>query len=581
MKKFLTVMMSLVMLLSLVNYDVSADKTEMTTPAAETSTAGVFDEAFVNASFGVITDTHLDKAASAYETGDYRQPYTREAFQQIIKQAAVHDADGVDGIVITGDIIDNQVNDNNKFGRDRRGVAEVNAFMDVVLEFTDSEITIDGAKYPNNIGNNVMLTTGNHDTRSYYSSFASFKDLMGDEYFETNGNRTDVRVDLEKGYRHSYITINGQEYHFIVLEPLARIPWLVDPLVLDYIEADLEAVTTANPDAYVFVSIHQAPFDTIYGSEDDWDVGSNKWHTDALTVDFEDAIHAGSNASISNSKTAYADPQDVTYIGMDGKEKTTKGHVYSDGSIGSTRNIIGKYPQVMVFSGHTHLTLNDERCIVSVNEENRKFTAVNAGGVVSGIGSGFGYEATNTYSYEATDSRKGLLVQVDVDGDVRITRLNFAGKTLTKEPWELSKPAEDNSHLDKYTRATRTENNTAPVLSGEITLENGSYKNVLDTADKTAYNVKISLPAATDANDYFVVYYKIEAYAEGAAEVKKSWNVRSDFTVASFDGFESNIRETFTQFLELDAGTYDFKVTAYDSWGAASDVLTYSGFTVS
>ncbi|MBE5757153.1 MAG: hypothetical protein E7342_05055 [Clostridiales bacterium] len=571
MKKVLTIAISFILVLSAVVMVPAITKID-TASAEATHTIGIFDEEFVEISFGVISDLHLDRAEKAYTTGDYCQPFTREAFQSIIKQAAIHDKDGLDAMVMAGDIIDNQVNDNNQYGRDRRGVAEMNAFMDVVLEFTDSKITIDSVEYPNNIGNNVMLTTGNHDTRTYYSSFGAFKDLMGDEYFESNGNRTDARVDLEKGYRHSYITIGNQEYHFIMIEAMPTIPWFIDPLSLDYIEADLEAITTANPNAYVYIAIHEAPYDTIYGTEENWDPGSNKWHTDALTCDPEDAYSLDSTNPAGYSAT----PIDLTYIGMDGEQKTVKGFK-RNGYTGTTRNIISKYPQVMVFAGHTHITLNDERSIVSVNEADRKFTTVNTGAVKGGGGAGFDIEVMNTYSYNSLDLRKGLLVQVDVDGDVRITRLDFKTDTVTKTPWELSAPVADNSHLNKYTRASRTNANIAPVLSGSIALANGSFKSLYDDS---SCNLKISLPAATDTDANIIFYYEIEAYEAGTNLIKKTWKVRSDFNTAHFNGLTSDMRTEFSHFLQLDAGNYDFKVTAYDSWEAASNTLTYLNFTV-
>ena len=51
---------------------------------------------------------------------------------------------------------------------------------------------------------------------------------------------------------------------------------------------------------------------------------------------------------------------------------------------------------------------------------------------------------------------QGLLVELDKSGNMRITRLDYAKHVTIKEPWLLSHPKSDNSHLLDYTDERRT-----------------------------------------------------------------------------------------------------------------------------
>ena len=178
------------------------------------------------------------------------------------------------------------------------------------------------------------------------------------------------------------------DYHFFFIEPYTYgndCPF--DKNVVNWLDSSLEKVTKENPNAYVFVFTHPMIENTCYGS----DLSDGFWYTTSLT-------------------------------------KT-----------------LSKYPQVMTFSGHLHFPINDERSIMQNN-----FTALGCGSV-SHLATERGYSnmASETTPKDSSSVSSGLLVQIDVNGNIRITRADFSNKSTFKEAWELSYPKDDKSHLEK------------------------------------------------------------------------------------------------------------------------------------
>lgn len=518
----------------------------------------IFDENNIVISFGAISDTHIQKNSYAEKEGDYCKPLLRQAIDSLMAQASIHDKDGLDAVVVAGDLIEVGIGSENQSGRNTRGIAELNAFADVIYEYKDTSI-----------GTNFITTPGNHDWRSIYTrDLVSHLYTFGEEYFTSNESRKEYRFDAAANYRHTAIIKNGMEFHFIVLQPEhGTTPYAYDPVALDYLEADLKEITTKNPNAYVYVATHVAPVDTARGSEYDWR-DSKGFLSEGLMKDVEDSRYA------SKFTTSY------TYTDFEGNTKTIK--VDKNGN--TLREILPKYPQVMTFAGHSHCPLNEERSIWQGT-----FTALSTSS--SKYTSDFpdSDHVNNTFDMTTGGERNrgGLLVQVDINGNVRITRVNFSRNYLQdksnlviKDAWELMAPKADKSHLNKYSKATRVANNTAPTMSGEITLTAGKYKNLAQSDDTETYNVKLSVPAAKDDDYNLVAYYNIRVYKAGTTTTVKSYKIRSDLLFCDVNKNENTQRENFEFFLKLAAGNYDIKVQAVDSWGKASNWITYSGYTV-
>lgn len=292
-------------------------------------------------------------------------------------------------------------------------------------------------------------------------------------------------------------------YHFIFIEPERYGNGCPYPTkTLEWLDKVLKDITIENPNAYVFIFTHPMIYKTCYGSE----LGGS-WYTTYLT------------------------------------------------------DTLSKYPQVMTFGGHLHFPINDERSIMQ-----DKFTSLGCGSVRYLAIEG-GYDnASGTVPENAYRVSSGLLVQVDKNGNCRITRMFFSQTKMFKEAWEITAPKADGSHLTKYTK-DRANDNKAPVLSGEVTFA---------PAENTSTSVgKISLAAGTD--DDFVHHYVIKIIDKPTGVLVGTYKVLSDFYLTANP---SDMSKTFSwsvgAFVD---GEYKVVVTAVDSWDAVSNEI-YGEFKV-
>lgn len=290
------------------------------------------------------------------------------------------------------------------------------------------------------------------------------------------------------------------DYHFFFIEPYTYgndCPF--DKNVVNWLDSSLEKVTKENPNAYVFVFTHPMIYDTCYGS----DLSGGFWYTTSLT-------------------------------------KT-----------------LSKYPQVMTFSGHLHFPINDERSIMQNN-----FTALGCGSV-SHLATERGYSnmASETTPKDSSSVSSGLLVQIDVNGNIRITRADFSNKSTFKEAWELSYPKSDKSHLEKYS-ADRKNSNAAPTLSGEPVLD-------ITFSNLGVISASITVPAGND--DDLVHHYEITITNEATGD-STVYKFLSDFYRHPTP---STMAKTLTFPIAVQGeGTYKAEVVAVDSWDAKSNVLS-------
>ncbi|MBQ9746104.1 MAG: metallophosphoesterase [Clostridia bacterium] len=361
----------------------------------------------------------------------------------------------------------------------------------------------------------LLFTLGNHDQESKYSNEAltlqSFKDVLGDTYFQNAEN------DFATGNR--YMVIN--DAHFLVVQPESYGSAAKGDGVtfaqssIDWLDAKLKSITEADPNAYVYVFVHAMIENTCYGSELNYPVygGSNGsyWYTSDLTATLE------------------------------------------------------KYPQVITFSGHLHFPINDERSIMQ-----NKFTSIGTGSVAYlAIENGYSNTASATVPQNAGDVSSGHVVEVDSNGNVRITRLNLATGENFGEPWVLNAPQADGSHLKKYSEEGRAAANKAPEMA-----------NVTPTVSVNTIGgsrvAALSFAAGTDDN--FVHHYEIKVTNTTDNAVVKDVKWLTDFYL--YSDLE-NMLGTYSVGLGAVTGgkTYKVEVTAVDSWGAKSTTVSAT-FTV-
>ena len=321
-------------------------------------------------SFGALSDIHITGSGDNDANNKFRGALIR-----LQAEAAKHDKDGLDAIAIAGDIADSGT------------TAQVDTFASIVKA--------SGIK-------NVMLATGNHDVSGGRAATLSYYlQSMGEEYFQ---NDIDNSM-FSKGARHC--VVNG--YHFIFIEPTQYsndCPY--DAAVLEWLDNTLAAITTADPNAYIFLFTHPMPYNTCYGS----DLSGGSWYTTHL---------AGT---------------------------------------------LSKYSQVVTFGGHLHFPINDERSIMQT-----AFTSLGCGSVrYLAIERGYSNMKSATVPKDAYSVSSGLLVQVDASGNLRVTRMDFSNTSTFKTPWELEAPKADCSHLTKYS-ADRANSNIGPTLTETPTLK--------------------------------------------------------------------------------------------------------------
>lgn len=431
-----------------------------------------FDEDNIVLSFGAISDIHLERGGSIQKF--------QNALQQLGQKASENDKDGLDAVVVVGDIVE---------------------YQNQIINFkTTSESS--------GLDCELLFNLGNHDQEiGDRLTLQNFYNVLGSSYFSN-----DIENDLRRGYRHCMV--NG--YHFLFVQPAAYHSSSGDEVSFDattvkWLDRKLSEITTEEPDAYVFVFVHAMINNTCYGSTYKGPVygGSvgSYWYTDALT------------------------------------------------------STLDKYPQAITFSGHLHFPINDERSIMQNN-----FTAIGCGSV-SYMAIENGYDnVSGAKTEDSSDISSGHLVQVDKNGNVKITRLDFSDNTEFKTPWILSAPNAQNTHLLSYSAARGEEGeNKAPVMNGSASVETRVI------GSSTA--VTLTFTAGTD--DDLIHHYSVRVI-----------NADRDRTVSKFlhlsDYYKYPNPSEMSKEVTVSLGmltpdvSYRVEITAFDSWGLQSNVFEYS-----
>lgn len=377
-----------------------------------------------------------------------------------------------------------------------------NAQASQVKEFKQAyESVVDPVKVP------LIFSLGNHDVNcnagyTYENlTMSSFYSIFGSKYRTYEEETSDLSI----GCTHTIL--NG--YHFLCINPIDKEyigtdagGVLYSAKAKQWLDDTLAKITAENPNQYVFVNTHPMVYDTTYGST--LLTGNHRWYTKDLTT------------------------------------------------------ILEKYPQAMTFGGHTHFPINDERTIMQ-----DKFTSIGCGSVTyMAIENGYA-NVSGTVPSDAGQTSAGHLVQIDKNGNVRITRMNFADNSTFKTSWELSAPQADGSHLTAYTK-DRANSNAAPTMSGELKI---TTSKIGSSSVATA-----SFKAGTD--DDFVHHYIVKVTNATTGAVVSENKYLTDFYLYS------NPAESMKKDLSYPVGTlkagadYKIEVIAVDSWDAKSNALT-------
>ena len=434
----------------------------------------VFDESKIALSLAAISDVHIEGSSDAYAN-----KFT-SALNQLKVKAAESDANGIDGVMVVGDLIQR---------------AEITMAQNFKALYED---VFKPTEVP------MIYTIGNHDmnpkydwTPSTVAQSVAMANTFGDEYF-----KTDIDNTMRNNYEARHCVIGG--YHILAVTPNGDQPITYSPNVITWLDQQLDAITKTDPNRYVIVLTHPMIYNTIYGSLLGEDGGvwtstlPNYWATRVLT------------------------------------------------------GVLEKYPQVVSFHGHLHFPINDPRSLWQ-----GKWTALGCGSTRYMAIEPAGWEGisnTPTVMNDANNFSQGYLVQFDVNGNMRVVKMDFFNNGTIGEPYVMQYPDAAGANLAKYNNVTRKAANQAPTMS------------TIDVKDvKEAETASVTFAAGKD--DEFVHHYIVTLFKAGnvvatkkiladfylhpkTSEMKSSWTV--DFGTLS------------------ESGQYTVTVVAVDSWDAES-----------
>lgn len=434
----------------------------------------VFDESKIALSLAAISDVHIEGSSDAYAN-----KFT-SALNQLKVKAAESDANGIDGVMVVGDLIQR---------------AEITMAQNFKALYED---VFKPTEVP------MIYTIGNHDmnpkydwTPSTVAQSVAMANTFGDDYF-----KTDIDNTMRNNYEARHCVIGG--YHILAVTPNGDQPITYSPNVITWLDQQLDAITKTDPNRYVIVLTHPMIYNTIYGSLLGEDGGvwtstlPNYWATRVLT------------------------------------------------------GVLEKYPQVVSFHGHLHFPINDPRSLWQ-----GKWTALGCGSTRYMAIEPAGWEGisnTPTVMNDANNFSQGYLVQFDVNGNMRVVKMDFFNNGTIGEPYVMQYPDAAGANLAKYNNVTRKAANQAPTMS------------TIDVKDvKEAETASVTFAAGKD--DEFVHHYIVTLFKAGnvvatkkiladfylhpkTSEMKSSWTV--DFGTLS------------------ESGQYTVTVVAVDSWDAES-----------
>lgn len=405
----------------------------------------------------------------------------------------------------------------------------------------------------------LLIGMGNHDTcwrqKHYYSMRADgwyniFEKygLTDDFSDKSDGDNGNIRMDVEKdGVQYSFLYVETEDYNPNIFRE-ETLKWL-DDMLCD--------ITQKNPNQYVFVGTHGPIAETkIYGTVKRLEPGAD-WGTSRGNID----------------------------------------------------KILSKYPQVVVFSGHTHMSAELETTIMQIN-----YTAINVPPVMSRCYYNSGeqefidgkFASYLDVTYPDNQYGMGMYIEIDKNGDMRIKRVNFTrnrAEVFAKSVGEKDNPAVGTwpGEPDRFTylELDRCELNDkekpsffmpdwildAPDKNKEFlkrySLARGNVKppyfpeEVCASGEKCANNVlKIEFPAAL--SERYILYYKVIIRVDGVNKEFRILGNWVDIQKGVIDGISHKDAKCFEYELPPVVNNTDdckIQIVAVDEYGNESEPM--------
>ncbi|MFV0538622.1 MAG: SusF/SusE family outer membrane protein [Dysgonomonas sp.] len=207
------------------------------------------------------------------------------------------------------------------------------------------------------------------------------------------------------------------------------------------------------------------------------------------------------------------------------------------------KEICKKYPQIVLFSGHSHYPIGDERCI-----HQKYFTAIHDGNLTAtNIEDGLLPTNSDRHFSESLNIAEGCIVSVNGNKDVIVDRIDFTRNELIKKPWTIKAP-HDGSMFTYFRERD----------GGEVPYFAATDKLTIDEIKSNSF--KVTFPQAKD--DDLVHHYLVELMNK-RGEREQKVNVFSQFF------FGSATPKTLSLTMKNLKGIYSdymVKVTAIDSF---------------
>ena len=243
----------------------------------------------------------------------------------------------------------------------------------------------------------LLIGMGNHDTCWRQKHYCSMRADEWYDIFENYGLTSDFseKSDRDNGNIRMDVEKNGVKYSFLYVETEDYNPNIFKDETLKWLDDMLSEITSENPEQYVFVGTHGPIAESkIYGTVKELEPGAD-WGTSKNNID----------------------------------------------------KILSKYPQAVVFSGHTHVSAELETTIMQTN-----YTAINVPPVRTRDYYNSGeqefvdgkYASYLDSTYPDNQHGMGIYIEIDNNGNMRIKRINFTrnrARITVKSVCEKANPA--------------------------------------------------------------------------------------------------------------------------------------------